>query len=181
MDPWLTKDQVQETGCKESVVADLENTLSTTNIKEGNSIPISFSDNFQPFQKLPDSGEYLASLETKLKNIQNSEKKTSGDLLRSLEETRESYMVNLLSDSDDIGASAVYEDSFEELKINPVLKKIVPEKQAITTEELVHLLKADQLGSLLSNQGESVDETINTREAAPTEELNSTSQQDSPP
>lgn len=39
---------------------------------------------------------------------------------------------------------------FEELKVNPLLKKLAPEKQALTAEELVHLLKADQLELLLT-------------------------------
>jgi hypothetical protein len=33
----------------------------------------------------------------------------------------------------------------EELKVNPILKKLAPERQPISSEELVHLVQADQL------------------------------------
>jgi hypothetical protein len=33
----------------------------------------------------------------------------------------------------------------EELKVNPILKKLAPEKQPISSDELVHLVEADQL------------------------------------
>jgi hypothetical protein len=42
----------------------------------------------------------------------------------------------------------------EEVKVNLLLKKVAPEKQAISTEELIHLLKADQLQVSLSTEQE---------------------------
>lgn len=55
-------------------------------------------------------------------------------------------MVKLLSNSVDEDNSREF--TSEEVKINPILKKLAPEKQAISAEELVHLLKADQLALL---------------------------------
>ena len=81
-------------------------------------------------------------MESLQKGGKNGKNKTSSGIIRSLEETRESYMVQLLTDS---LPSSLQPDNFDELKVNPILKKLAPEKQAIALEELVHLVKADQL------------------------------------
>jgi hypothetical protein len=61
-------------------------------------------------------------------------------------------MVKLLSDSENEVSSSVEEFLSDEVKVNLILKKLAPEKQAISTEELVHLLKADQLQLLITSE-----------------------------
>lgn len=58
-------------------------------------------------------------------------------------------MIKLLSNS--VEKLTVDGEIFEELRVNPLLKKLAPERQALTAEELVHLLKADQLDILLGS------------------------------
>ena len=65
-------------------------------------------------------------------------------------------MVQLLSD--DSLPTSLQPDNFDELKVNPILKKLAPEKQAIALEELVHLLKADQLALILDEQSQQLQE-----------------------
>ncbi|CAG7833406.1 unnamed protein product [Allacma fusca] len=118
---------------------------------------LNFDDNFQPFVKLPDSPEYLASLESKLKKVQRGSKPSDGvsskDILESLTDSHKSCMVRLLTDSINNLNNPCFGDGGD-IRVNPVLKKIAPEKQAIGVEELVHLVKADQLELLFD-----VDET----------------------
>ncbi len=90
--------------------------------------------------------------EKKLNSLQKGGRKgpTAESILRSLGQTKESCMIKLLSNS--VEKLSTEEEIFEELKVNPVLKKLAPEKQALTAEELVHLLKADQLELLLTGK-----------------------------
>lgn len=62
-------------------------------------------------------------------------------------------MIKLLSNS--VEKITAEEEIFQELKVNPLLKKLTPERQALTTEELVHLLKADQLELILGVNNDS--------------------------
>jgi len=93
-------------------------------------------------------------------------KKTAKSVLHSLQQTRESCMLKLLSE--DVVLPENFPD--ENLKVNPILKKIAPERQALTAEELIHLVRADELQQITS------DEEIKTEEelsATPVEELDS--------
>lgn len=64
-------------------------------------------------------------------------------------------MIKLLSSS--VDQLTVEGEIFEELKVNPLLKKLAPERQALSAEELVHLLKADQLEIILGNNNHDSD------------------------
>jgi len=121
------------------------------------STPPTFDDNFTPtinnnrgagsdFEKLPDSQEYLASLEKRLASLQK-QVKTSSSLVTSLSQAKESYMLRLLSSDNSSPAGIDAFDFVEEeaLRVNPILKRLAPETQAISSEELIHLLTADQL------------------------------------
>lgn len=168
MDPWLSnvvKDRANAEGEQHS------NSDSHKSLEENSTAE--FEDQFvisaQPsFEKLPDSDHYLASLERKLKAVQSggNKKDTSAQVLRSLEQTRESCMVKLLRDNSATGNPALDNLDFDELKVNPILKRIAPEKQAVALEELVHLVKADQLSILLGAE-EDEDWTIISPEEVP--------------
>jgi len=122
----------------------------------------------KPFEKLADSEEYLSRLERKLKRIQSvtnggqKQNVTSKEIISSLEQTRESYMLRLLNDTVTPAAPENGEGSHDHLNLNPILKRIAPEKQPIALEELVHLLKADQLAAVLEaeDQVEQVAENL---------------------
>ncbi|CAH0564165.1 unnamed protein product [Brassicogethes aeneus] len=122
MDPWIT--------CQSDVV-----------ISE---IPITlnFEDNFSPSQndKLPDSEQYLAILEEKLRKI-----KSDPDVLRQLAEKRESCMQQLML------ADPFYEDENIELDTpvpnSHIIRTLQPQKQALNQGEIVELVKYDQLNN----------------------------------
>ncbi|CAL8104467.1 unnamed protein product [Orchesella dallaii] len=148
-----TSTSTQQENCHQE---EEQNQSQTHNLNQpteesGADCELSFGDNFKPFVKLPDSQDYLESLERKLKVVQKGGKKgpTAESILRSLEQTKESCMIKLLSNS--VEQLTIEGEIFEELKVNPLLKKLAPERQALTAEELVHLLKADQLDIVLSN------------------------------
>lgn len=88
------------------------------------------------------------------KGIAKKEQSTASSFINSLSQTRESCMVKLLSDSAYEVNRSVEEFLSDEVKVNLLLKKLAPEKQAISTEELVHLLKADQLQLLITSESE---------------------------
>jgi len=53
-------------------------------------------------------------------------------------------MLNLLSSEGD-SHQVHHVSTWEELKVNPLLKRIQPDKQALSEEELIKLISADQL------------------------------------
>lgn len=125
------------------------------------------------FVKLPDSEEYLASLgKHKLWNISLfgffklseqknlkvykmlpnnlAEKRLSKiqqqpNILRSLQESKEAALRSLLLDTSPPCPETDLDQDEELKKANLLFQKLAPEKQALSTQELVHLLDADHL------------------------------------
>ena len=111
------------------------------------------------------------TVEKKLKRVQRGSSTggslSSQEIVRSLTESHESCMVRLLTDSvQNVNGIEVE----EELKVNPVMKKLAPEKQAVTVEELVHLVKADQLAVLLEGEQQDIPSDQNNSESVQTAE-----------
>lgn len=101
-----------------------------------------FEDSFVEYKsehmKLADSEEYLEKLYSRLKNL---EKRTSKkDLVTSLAVAKEDYIARLITS----GCRLETEEEVE-LASNPLIRHIAPHLQALTSSELVHLLKADVL------------------------------------
>ncbi|KAK5641716.1 hypothetical protein RI129_010263 [Pyrocoelia pectoralis] len=124
MDPWTTYRQ--------------EEVPNPPSVKESKDLN-TFEDNFKPLvsDTLPDSKEYLASLETKLAKL-----KADPNVLQQLAAKREACMRQLLiADSNpetDLELDTPIEPS-------PILRTIAPSKQALTEGELVTLIQYDQL------------------------------------
>lgn len=119
-----------------------------------------FEDNFvqpAPFEPLPDSDEYLAGLERKLRKLQTG-KGRDKDLLKSLQQRRETAIDRLLNSAD-----PDQQEEFDDQAVdpNPILRKLAPESQAITAIETVILVKAD---ALAQRHEEEVEEDPETKE-----------------
>ena len=100
------------------------------------------------FEKLPDSSDYLRSLESKLSKLtgarHSKEKSSKKDtLVEDLARAREDALVNFVT-SGDISNNSEDIDLERSLEIHPLARRLVPE-QAITVGEQVVLTKADQL------------------------------------
>jgi len=100
------------------------------------------------FEKLPDTSEYLQSLETKLKKLtgarQAKEKSSNkASLVEDLARAREDAIVNFVTSGDIINNSEDI-DLDSSIEVHPLARRLVPE-QAITVGEQVVLTKADQL------------------------------------
>lgn len=120
-----------------------------------------FSDNFCDksdqitFERLPDSQEYLALLESKLQKINSSNtkqkqveesRKIRQTLVQDLAKVREDTLANLVTSCDNYNAinSEADIDLDQNIAINPVIRRLVPE-QPLTVGEQVVLTQADQL------------------------------------
>jgi hypothetical protein len=100
------------------------------------------------FEKLPDSSDYLRSLESKLSKLtgarHSKEKSSNKDtLVEDLARAREDAIVNFVT-SGDISNNSEDIDLERSLEVHPLARRLVPE-QAITVGEQVVLTKADQL------------------------------------
>ncbi|KAE8744302.1 hypothetical protein FOCC_FOCC009025 [Frankliniella occidentalis] len=98
--------------------------------------------------RLPDSAEYLASLENKLAKLKS--KRKGKDIIKSLEEKNKSSMMNFLSNDNQVVLDD--DDFILDTPVNnnhPILRYVAPDKQALTVGELVELLKADHLSQVL--------------------------------
>jgi len=101
------------------------------------------------FEKLPDSAEYLHSLESKLNKLtaaRHSKESNSNknSLVEDLAKAREDAILNFVNSGDIINNSEEL-DLETSIEVHPLARKLVPE-QAITVGEQVVLTKADQLG-----------------------------------
>jgi len=110
------------------------------------------------FERLPDSSNYLRSLETKLGKLTGARQRTEGkveekNLVQDLARAREDALVNFVTSSDNRNADEDC-DLERSLTINPLARRLVPE-QALTTGEQVVLTKADQLEKELVKEEES--------------------------
>lgn len=112
---------------------------------------IEFEDNFRSKNesddsvRLPDSEIYLNRLENRLKKVKglNSRK----NLMEGLKEARESVMVQLTDQSSNVDFEFDQENNTcrNEIGLSYIEQKLFPDKVAINTEELLHLVKADVL------------------------------------
>jgi len=110
------------------------------------------------FEKLPDSAEYLRSLESKLSKLtaarSSKEKSSNKDtLVEDLARAREDAIVNFVT-SGDISNNSEDIDLERSLEVHPLARRLVPE-QAITVGEQVVLTKADQLEKEQERESES--------------------------
>lgn len=85
------------------------------------------------------------------------ERQSKKDLIQSLEEKHKSCMLRLMSEgSSNTAVTQEDLDLDEPVHINhpahTLLRRIAPERQAITLGELVELLKADQLAEILAEE-----------------------------
>lgn len=87
---------------------------------------------------------------------QLKERQSKKDLVQSLEEKHKSCMLRLVSE--DSNMTFTQEDFDLDAPVNcnhPAqawLRRVAPERQAVTVGELVELLKADQLAHVLSDE-----------------------------
>ena len=90
----------------------------------------SFSDSFRPpIERLPDSDEYLASLEAKLVRVQKK-----GSLVRDLQKKREDEMRRFINNQDDAVRGEQNDwvnrqDLASGTTENPIIRRIAPERQ----------------------------------------------------
>ncbi|XP_034935639.1 uncharacterized protein [Chelonus insularis] len=95
--------------------------------------------------RLSDSEQYLEKLYTRLKNVQGG--KSKKDLVDSLSQIKEDSLARFISTG---GRLATEEEAA--LAANPLIRHITPHLQALTSSELVHLLKADVLQVVTDEQ-----------------------------
>ncbi|KAF8777903.1 coiled-coil domain-containing protein 32-like [Argiope bruennichi] len=100
------------------------------------------------FSHLPDSDDYIRKLETRLSKVKGLNKSlTSKDMITVLQKAKDDYMSHLIS-------SATGQLSFDdcdgdkEVSVSYVEKKLFPEKNGVTYEELQHLLESDVLAKV---------------------------------
>ena len=124
-----------------------------------------FEDNFASpednvvaaVEQLPDSQEYLAALEAKLKRVQKK-----GSMVKDLEKRREDEMRRFLAGGDplataDLGLDA--EGAGGDLGDSALLRFIAPERVALTEEEKTALVKADILDKSVQEANEAENES----------------------
>ncbi|KAK4874092.1 hypothetical protein RN001_013452 [Aquatica leii] len=112
-----------------------------------------FEDNFKPLvcDTLPDSKEYLASLEKKLAKL-----KSDPNVLQQLTAKREACMQQLLKNDYDSNVNDSLDTPIEH---STLLRTLAPERQALTQGERVTLIQYDQL---IDNENDSKSERGST-------------------
>ncbi|XP_011495735.1 PREDICTED: uncharacterized protein LOC105360517 isoform X2 [Ceratosolen solmsi marchali] len=131
-DPWSCTDTCGEKKISESCSSFEDSFVST-------------ASNLQELTKLPDSEEYLARLYSRLKSIQGGTSKQ--DLINSLSSAKEDCIARLITNGHNLETAEE-----RELATNPLIRHIAPHLQALTANELVHLLKADVLQAVVDEQ-----------------------------
>ncbi|XP_011495734.1 PREDICTED: uncharacterized protein LOC105360517 isoform X1 [Ceratosolen solmsi marchali] len=137
-DPWSCTDTCGEKKISESCSSFEDSFVST-------------ASNLQELTKLPDSEEYLARLckffppHSRLKSIQGGTSKQ--DLINSLSSAKEDCIARLITNGHNLETAEE-----RELATNPLIRHIAPHLQALTANELVHLLKADVLQAVVDEQ-----------------------------
>jgi len=122
-----------------------------------------------PFEKLPDSSQYLANLEKKLQKVQKKLTVCSAaekrDLLLSLSGTREGHIIRLLNKPAEDTCS--FEENFDQSINNSLtttlVRHIAPHLQAVNTVELVELLRADHLETTNIEDTVDLENILNTK------------------
>ncbi|CAN8000026.1 unnamed protein product [Ixodes hexagonus] len=111
-----------------------------------------FEDNFCPSRLFPDSEDYVASLESKLARLKGKGRDvTAREMLSVLGEAREDQTGHLVNADPDMAVAATAYLPGDDCSDAPVHssyleKRLFPERQALTQEELKYLLEADFLG-----------------------------------
>ncbi|XP_013401839.1 uncharacterized protein LOC106167584 [Lingula anatina] len=100
-------------------------------------------------QNMLTSDEYIAKLEAKLKRMQKSKTgPSSKDIINSLAEVKEHQLNSMVQDTITPYVTCL-EDSqssnTSELSVSFLQKRLYPERQALTTEELQQLIANDEL------------------------------------
>ncbi|KAJ8916870.1 hypothetical protein NQ315_005877 [Exocentrus adspersus] len=111
-----------------------------TNVTISEIVLTKFEDNFIPGttdNKLPDSEQYLAILEEKLKKLKNDPK-----VLAQLTAKKEYCMQQLLAGAVQVEEAIELEETIPN---SSILRTIAPQKQALTQGEIVEFIKYDQL------------------------------------
>lgn len=117
-----------------------------------NSSDQTFEDNFSPARAIPDTEHYVAALESKLARLKGRNRNvTAREMLAVLGEARHDHTGRLIT-SDPVPAApevvASYvlgDDSDAPVHATYLERRLFPERQALTQEELRHLLEADFL------------------------------------
>lgn len=135
--PWLSKssDEVAVEYKKEIVPQHFEDNFTTSGTKP-------------TFQPLPDSDEYLRSLEKKLGKLKSNQK-----ILDQLKSKREDCISNLLRDN----TTSITNDEFLELdtpiqsSVQEVCRHFCPE-QPLSIGEIVHIIQHDHLEKIVDDE-----------------------------
>lgn len=92
------------------------------------------------YQPLPDTTEYIKSLETKLKKVQKSGSLASNLSAKRADEARRLLDSAAQSVNADLPPEIIQDPQIQD---NPVLRTIFPEKQAVAQSELIKLVHKD--------------------------------------
>jgi len=102
----------------------------------------SFDDNFapekSPYNPLPDTEDYIKTLESKLKKVQKSGSLSSNLSAKRLDDARRLLDSAAQSVNADLPPELIQDPQIQD---NPLLRTIFPEKQAIAQSELTKLVK----------------------------------------
>ncbi|KAG8185870.1 hypothetical protein JTE90_004412 [Oedothorax gibbosus] len=101
------------------------------------------------FNHLPDSDTYIQKLERRLSRVKGTNKApTSKDMISVLQQARDDYMSRLISSSAEQLSAFAPTEGDRELTISYVERKLFPEKNGVTYEEMQHLLESDVLAKV---------------------------------
>ncbi|GIX66732.1 hypothetical protein CDAR_431701 [Caerostris darwini] len=101
------------------------------------------------FSHLPDSDNYIRKLEARLSKVKGLNKNlTSKDMINVLQKARDDYMSRLISSSATELSIIDSCDGDKEVAVSYVEKKLFPERNGVTYEELQHLLESDVLAKV---------------------------------
>ncbi|GFT00197.1 hypothetical protein NPIL_392341 [Nephila pilipes] len=108
-----------------------------------------FNEMASGFSQLPDSDNYLRKLETRLSKVKGLNKNlTSKDMITVLQKARDDHMNRLISSSVEQLSTIDSLEGDKEVSVSYVEKKLFPEKNGVTYEELQHLLESDVLAKV---------------------------------
>ncbi|XP_013778745.1 uncharacterized protein LOC106463273 [Limulus polyphemus] len=139
-DPWLEREDSRND----------EKRLSECHTDERTESISSFDDDFTAVSRLPDSDNYIKSLESRLDKLKCKNRDLSSkDIITSLQAVRHGHVERRCLTDPPVTCSLFsdYEsvDIDEEISSSYIEKRIFPAKQALTKEEIQALLEADIL------------------------------------
>lgn len=115
-----------------------------------------FSDDFKPPDNFQDMESYVASLEAKLARLKGKGREvTAREMLLVLERARQDQTERLIHpclgfEHQDTAYLPGEDCSDAPLRSSFIERKLFPDKQALTREEIQHLLEADFLGKAVT-------------------------------